>query len=210
MLRHNSLNRRKLASYSSILTAFLFLIISTFSLSLFTSNLSYAETGEGKDVFKVIVSVLGITHETGDIAATVTVNGISKVRSFDSDMFDLAAGNNTGGNFIEYIATFPGEEVKPGDDYKACILILQTTESICHEGTNSLGKRPEVVDISLAKVSNNLDSEKADTEKADTEKADTEKADTEKADTEKADTEKADTEKADTEKAEVSIDSNIF
>ena len=113
--------------------AVLFLTISTVLFSFFTVNLSYAETGIGKDVFKVILSIFSITHETGDIVGTVTVNGNSKVRSFDSDMFDFTPGNNTGDNFIEYIATFPGEEVKPGENYKACVLILETSESWCQE-----------------------------------------------------------------------------
>jgi hypothetical protein len=173
----------------------LLFIIYAVSLSFFTGNLSYAETGVGKDIFKVIISIFNITRETGDIVATVTVNENSKVKSFDSDMFDFPV--NTGEHLIEYIATFPGEEVKPGENYKACVLVLETTESICHEGTNSLGKRPEVVDISLDKI----DTEEADTEEADTEEADTEEADTEEADTEEANTEEANTEEANTEEA---------
>jgi hypothetical protein len=166
--------------------AVLVLIVSAVSLSFFAGNLSYAETGIGKDTFKVILSIFSITPETGDIVATVTVNDNSKVKSFDSDMFNFAPGSNTGEHLIEYIATFPGEEVKPGEKYKACVLVLETTESICHEGTNSLGKRPEVVDISLDKTGIKINSEEADTEEADTEEADTEEADTEEADTEEA------------------------
>jgi hypothetical protein len=174
---------------------------------------TYAETGMGKDVFKVIVSVFGISNDTGDMVTTVNVNGNSKVKSFDSDNINYwqpsSADSNT--RLLEYIATFPGVEVNPGDHYKACVLLVETSHTICKEGANSAGKRPEVVDISLdsdapttpaavkVEASNNAETtvKNSDTEKADTQK-DTEKADTQK-DTEKADTQK-DTEKADTQK----------
>ena len=50
---------------------------------------------------------------------------------------------------IEYVATFPNVTVNTGDEYKTCALPLKTLKIRCIEGTNSLGKRPEVVDLSL-------------------------------------------------------------
>jgi hypothetical protein len=145
--------------------ATIFLLISTISLSLFTTNPTNAETGVGKDVFKVIVSIFGITKDTGDVVATVTVNGNSKVKSIDVDALTLNSPvDNSAGQIIEYLATFPGEEVKPGDEYKACVMILETSENICHAGTNSLGKRPEVVDIALDKAATSSDSKDVDSE----------------------------------------------
>ena len=46
-------------------------------------NNAHAETGIGKDVFKVVVSVFGANKETGDILALVTVNDNSKAKLFD-------------------------------------------------------------------------------------------------------------------------------
>jgi hypothetical protein len=127
-----------------------FLLVSTISMTPFSPTTSNAETGVGKDVFKIIISIFGVTEETGDLVATATVNGNSKVKSFDADALALNPPvDNSAGQIIEYLASFPGEEVKPGDEYKVCVMILDTSENICHQGNNSLGKRPEVVDISL-------------------------------------------------------------
>jgi hypothetical protein len=127
-----------------------FLLVSTVSITLFSPSTSNAETGIGKDVFKIIISIFGVTEETGDLVATATVNGNSKVKSFDADALPLNPPvDNSAGQIIEYLASFPGQEVKPGDEYKVCVMILDTSENICHQGNNGLGKRPEVVDISL-------------------------------------------------------------
>ena len=141
-----------------------------------------AETGTGKDVFKVIVSVFDISNETGDIVTTVNVNGNSKVKSFDSDYLNIwPVSDNSSTRLIEYIATFPGIEVKPGDKYKACVLVVETANTICKEGANSPGKRPEVVDIALDSDSSTaavkLVTENTGTEKVDAKKLDTKETD---------------------------------
>jgi hypothetical protein len=163
-------NRKSIPNSKFPFVATIFLLISTISLSLFTTNPTNAETGVGKDVFKVIVSIFGITQDIGDVVATVTVNGNSKVKSIDVDALTLNSPvDNSAGQIIEYLATFPGEEVKPGDEYKACVMILETSENICHAGTNSLGKRPEVVDIALDKAATSSDSKDVDSEDVDSE-----------------------------------------
>jgi hypothetical protein len=173
----------------------IFLLISSISLSLFISSPTNAETGVGKDVFKIIVSIFGITKETGDVVATATVNGNSKVKSFDVDALTLnPAVDSSAGQIIEYLATFPGEEVKPGDAYKVCVMILETSESICHDGSNSLGKRPEVVDISLDKAATSSSSEEVDSEEVDSEEVDSEEVDSEEVDSEEVDSEEVDSE----------------
>jgi hypothetical protein len=140
--------------------AIAFLLMFTISVSLISATPIKAETGVGKDVFKIIISIFGVTEKTGDLVATATVNGNSKVKSFDVDSLALnPSADNSGGQIIEYLASFPGEEVKPGDEYKVCIMILETSENICHQGNNSLGKRPEVVDISLDNVGASASSE---------------------------------------------------
>ena len=81
-------------------------------------NVAFGETGIGKDVFKVVVSVFGVTKEMGDIAATVTVNGNSKVKSFDVDGMNLQTADLTSSQdvgVIEFVATFPNTEVNVGD-----------------------------------------------------------------------------------------------
>jgi hypothetical protein len=110
-----------------------------------------AETGKGTDVFKVILSLFDITPTTGDFAAIVTVNGESKVKTFESA--SVAVNATTGGGIQQYIATFPNVNVNVGDEYKACALLLADVNAdslLCKTGFNSPAKRPEFIDISLA------------------------------------------------------------
>jgi hypothetical protein len=125
-------------------------------------NFAYGETGIGKDVFKVVVSIFGVTKDMGDIAAAVTVNGNSKVKSFDVDGMnsqsaDPASSPDLG--VIEFVATFPNTQVNVGDQYKACVLTLNTMDKYCQEGNNSPAKRPEFVDITM---DNAIESESTD------------------------------------------------
>ena len=55
----------------------------------------------------------------------------------------------SGGDIIEYVATFPNVTVNAGDEYKVCALPVKTLELICTTGNNSPAHRPEFVDLSL-------------------------------------------------------------
>jgi hypothetical protein len=190
-------NIKALASLTSISLGISIFVISAVILITPEFRTLYAETGTGKDVFKVIVSVFDISNETGDIVTTVNVNGNSKVKSFDSDYLNFwPASDNSSTRLIEYIATFPGIEVKPGDKYKACVLVVETANTICKEGANSPGKRPEVVDIALDSdsytaavklVPENTGTEKVDAKKLDTKETDAKKLDTKETDAKKLD-----------------------
>ena len=123
--------------------------------SLAPLNVAYGETGIGKDVFKVVVSIFGVTKDMGDIAAAVTVNGNSKVKSFDVDGMNSQSTDPTSSpdvGVIEFVATFPNTQVNVGDQYKACVLTLNTMDKYCQEGNNSPAKRPEFVDITMDKA----------------------------------------------------------
>jgi hypothetical protein len=203
-------NIKALASLTSVSLGISIFVISAVMLITPEFRTLYAETGTGKDVFKVIVSVFDISNETGDIVTTVNVNGNSKVKSFDSDYLNIwPVSDNSSTRLIEYIATFPGIEVKPGDKYKACVLVVETANTICKEGANSPGKRPEVVDIALDSdsstaavklVTENTGTEKVDAKKLDTKDADAKKLDTKDADAKKLDTKDADAKKLDSQK----------
>jgi hypothetical protein len=217
-------NIKALASLTSVSIGISIFVISTVMLITPEFRTLYAETGTGKDVFKVIVSVFDISNETGDIVTTVNVNGNSKVKSFDSDYLNFwPASDNSSTRLIEYIATFPGIEVKPGDNYKACVLVVETANTICKEGANSLGKRPEIVDISLdsdsstaavkvatenttAKIDpkklviETVDAKKLDTKDTDSKKLDTKDTDSKKLDTKDTDSKKLDTKDTDSKK----------
>jgi hypothetical protein len=111
-----------------------------------------AETGKGEDIFKVIMTVLGVHESKGDMIAIVTVNNeASKVKFFDAKGPYVIPLNSSegGGNIIEYVATFPNVTVNAGDIYKACVMTIKDLELMCSTGQNSPAARPEFVDISL-------------------------------------------------------------
>jgi hypothetical protein len=119
------------------------------------ANTAYAESGVGKDVFKVIVSIFGATKQTGDFVTTVTVNENSKVRAYDVESTNLPSDNSNStqnDNTLEFVAAFPNVVVNTGDKYRACVLTLNNMHQYCEEGANSPAKRPEFVDISLDKA----------------------------------------------------------
>ncbi|HEX5978071.1 MAG TPA: hypothetical protein VFY68_12385 [Nitrososphaeraceae archaeon] len=103
-----------------------------------------------KDIFKVIMTVQGLDHDTGDIVTIVSVNGESRVKLFDDSKtyINSVKADGTGG-LVEYVATFPNMTVKNGDAYKACALIIKDSNLICESGTNSPALRPEFEDLYL-------------------------------------------------------------
>src|SRR5215211_7355170 len=125
-------------------SAFLLFIGAILTTVLVTTNPIQAETGKGKDIFRVIITIFGVDKSKGDVVAIVTVNNgeASRVKFLDSD---IAAG----GGIIEYVATFPNVTVNAGGQYDACVLPVKTLEPICTTGNNSPAARPEFVDLSL-------------------------------------------------------------
>ena len=105
---------------------------------------------EKKDIFKVIMTVQGLNHKTGDIVTIVSVNGESRVKLFDDSKTYVHSVKADGtGGLVEYVATFPNMTVKNGDAYKACALIIKDSNLICESGTNSPALRPEFEDLYL-------------------------------------------------------------
>ncbi len=138
------------SNFSRVCTALLFVgavLASTLSLVYPIQ----AETGKGKDVFKVIMTIFDVDESKGDIVAMVTVNDgeQSKVKFLEADAPYVRPINFSESHFIEYVATFPNVQVNPGDEYRACILPVKSMELICTTGNNSPATRPEFVDLSL-------------------------------------------------------------
>jgi hypothetical protein len=71
-----------------------------------------------------------------------------------------------GGQFIEYVATFPNVTVNTGEEYKACVATVKNLELVCKIGNNSPAARPEFVDLSL-NTSSSSGSEQVTTEEGD-------------------------------------------
>jgi hypothetical protein len=145
------------AYYKVVIAAVAFaalLAVFDFAPVSYIVNNANAETGIGKDVFKVVVSVFGANKEIGDILALVTVNDNSKAKLFDlhstSPLVNASTTQNE--NVIEFVATFPKVAVNTGDSYRSCVITPNTMHQYCEEGSNSPAKRPEFVDITLDKV----------------------------------------------------------
>src|SRR5918999_3771786 len=105
---------------------------------------------EKKDIFKVIMTVQGLNHKTGDIVTIVSVNGESRVKLFDDSKTYVHSVKADGtGGLVEYVATFPNTTVNSGDVFKACALIIKDSNLIFETGTNSPALRPEFKDLYL-------------------------------------------------------------
>jgi hypothetical protein len=139
-------------------------LLAAISTALLTQNInisSYAETGKGEDVFKVIMTVFGVENTKGDVIAFVTVNDgeASKVKFIETDAFMPVSSNLTSlvttpssdsnAGILEYVGTFPNVTVNSGAEYKACIMTTKSLELLCKTGHNSPASRPEFVDINL-------------------------------------------------------------
>ena len=119
-------------------------------------EISYAETGTGTEIFKVIMSVFGVEESRGDVVALVTVNNQeSRVKFFEASAPELIPMNASGGSghILEYVATFPNVTVNSGDEYKGCVLTVKDMNLKCGTGYNSPANRPEFIDISLDETS---------------------------------------------------------
>ena len=127
-------------------------ILTSLVVSGITASPVQAETGQGTDIFKVIMTIFGVDESKGDVIAIVTAKDeAARVKLFDAlgpEAVPLNASEG-GGHLIEYVATFPNLTINPGEGYKACISTVKELELICKTGNNSPASRPEFVDLSL-------------------------------------------------------------
>lgn len=122
-----------------------------------------AETGIGNDVFKVTVTLFGITNSTKDITTIVNVKDETKVKVFNAENPE-GLDNAT----VSYVMTFPNMEVNAGEPYMVCTVSIEDFELNCIEGINSPVKRPEFVDINLSDGTSGSESQDESTGDQDT------------------------------------------
>jgi hypothetical protein len=138
-------------------------ILASLVVSGITPSPVQAETGQGTDIFKVIMTIFGVDESKGDVIAIVTAKDeAARVKLFDAlgpEVVPLNASEG-GGHLIEYVATFPNLTINPGEGYKAWISTVKDLELLCKTGNNSPASRPEFVDLSLnASGSDDADAE---------------------------------------------------
>jgi hypothetical protein len=120
-----------------------------FALSFSLGNISMfkamAETGVGKDVFKVVVSLYGITNSTKDIITLINVDDHTKV-----ELYNAENPGKEGSGKVSYVVTFPNLSVHDGEPYHVCTMSVEDFKLKCEEGKNSPFNRPEFVDINTS------------------------------------------------------------
>jgi hypothetical protein len=128
------------------------IILASLVVSGNTASPVQAETGQGTDIFKVIMTIFGVDESKGDVIAIVTAKDeAARVKLFDAlgpEVVPLNASEG-GGHLIEYVATFPNLTINSGEGYKACISTVKDLELQCKTGNNSPASRPEFIDLSL-------------------------------------------------------------
>ena len=131
---------KKYTTSSIILSGLIF-----FSVLASTAGKASAETGIGNDVFKVVVTLYGITNSTKDIVTIVNVGDQIKAKIFNPD-----DPKNEGMDKVSYTITFPSLVVEDGEAYKVCTVSAESVKMKCQEGKNSPLNRPEFVDIKMS------------------------------------------------------------
>ena len=114
----------------SIIIGLLVIAILVTNVSLFSRV--RAESGVGKDVFKVIVTLFGITNSTTDVLTLVNVEDQTKIKLFNAE-----DPENQGQDKVSYTMTFPGIEVQDNDPYTACTMPVKNFKLECDKGNNS-------------------------------------------------------------------------
>jgi hypothetical protein len=127
-----------------IITAMLIFVLFVTNFSGFSRT--EAETGVGKDVFKVIISLSGISNSPKDIVTIVNVGDQTKVKVYNAEDPEME-----GLDKVSYTITFPNLNVNDGDPYNVCTMSVDDFKLKCKEGSNSPFNRPEFVDIDVFK-----------------------------------------------------------
>jgi hypothetical protein len=136
------LMRRNYFMNSMIVTSLIIAIAFT-NVNLFAKVTG--ETGIGKDVFKVIVTLYDITNSTKDITTLVNVKDQTKVKVFNPEDPESQVEDK-----VSYTMTFPNVTVNDGEPYTVCTVSVEDFKLNCREGNNSPLNRPEFVDIDVA------------------------------------------------------------
>jgi hypothetical protein len=100
-----------------------------------------------RDIFKVIVTLIGLNKTSGDIVSFVNVGGITQVKTFNAAKLVPMRGNN---GTLEILFTFPNATINTGAKFRACTMLVKDLRMSCEKGQNSPALRPEFVDIYLS------------------------------------------------------------
>lgn len=128
-------------------------IILVIAIAFSNSNLTRianAQTANTKDVFKVKVTLSGITSSTKDILILVNIKDQTKSKLFNAQNSEIK-----GADKVNYTITFPGATIDEDDKYTVCIMSVKDFKLECDNAKNSPMKKPEFVEINLAAENSN-------------------------------------------------------
>ena len=120
-------------------------LVLSFLLGNIASSKVVAESGVGKDVFKVIVTLYGITNSTKDIVTIVNVGDQTKVKLYSPEN-----PTTEGSDKVSYTFAFPNMAVEDGQKFTVCTMSTDNFKLKCENGNNSPLDRPEFVDINVS------------------------------------------------------------
>jgi hypothetical protein len=120
------------------------LVLSFLLGSIAVSNV-VAESGIGKDVFKIVASLYGITNSTKDIVTIVNVGDRTMVKLYNPEN-----PTTEGSDKVSYTFAFPNMAVEDGQTYTVCTMSTDNFKLRCENGKDSPLNRPEFVDINVS------------------------------------------------------------
>ena len=121
-------------------------------------RIANAQIAKTKDIFKVVVTLSGITSSTKDILILVNIKDQTRSKLFNAEDPQIK-----GTDKVNYTITFPGSAIDEDDKYTVCIMSIKNFKLECNNANNSPLKKPEFVDINLAADnSNKNDKDKSD------------------------------------------------
>jgi hypothetical protein len=132
-----------------LIVVIIFVIAIVFSNSNLT-RIANAQTANTKDVFKVKVTLSGITSSTKDILILVNIKDQTKSKLFNAQNPEIK-----GADKVNYTITFPAATIDEDDKYTVCIMSVKDFKLECDNAKNSPMKKPEFVEINLAAENSN-------------------------------------------------------
>ena len=136
--------------YTIKLTVVIILVVAIVFSNSDLIRIANAQIANTKDVFKVIVTLSGITSSTKDILILVNIKDQTKSKLFNAEDPQIK-----GADKVNYTIAFPGSTIDEDDNYTVCIMSIKDFKLECDNANNSPLKKPEFVDINLTAENSN-------------------------------------------------------
>lgn len=103
--------------------------------------------------FRVYVSIFGLNPTTPQIFVFAGIDNISKGAVFNATKIDVDNSNDNATDGIAEIPIFfPELNIRPGQTFRACALVLKDLRMVCTIGYNSPQDRAEYVSLLIPKL----------------------------------------------------------